>query len=559
MRLVPTAAIGSGLISFLFQQAVRIKGLYLSSLVSWSGVYALPLLIGSMTATLIDEVSGKPVDSHAWWLLIAIVGFMVIRAVLLLSALQLTFELIFKTSAWIKIDILDRLLARPNEQIIRTSSGEILNRLRDDTHELGGLLEWTTDLIYRSILSIFSVTVLATTDLAMAIPLLLLLSGLLVSIVLKNKVAALQFETRSQQGRIGALITDTLVGIRDLRLAGTVENYMNRLEQKFTERRGVLLRQQLFADLLSDLFRNLVLLGTSIILLTMSLRVKSSGFEVGKLILFLTYSSWLGQQMYFFGKILARYQNGKVAFNRLNQLYVDEQEQFPPAPEVTEPLHELVVEGLTYNALPGISAPVPITFKVRPGELVAITGEIGAGKSRLLHSLLGLNSGVVGKVFWNGIDVTGNHQWMRSPRVAYASQSPHFLQGSLGENIKLGYSQLSSVDIETVMRYVQLEPGSAELLQGADTQLDSGGADRLSGGQRQRLALARMLVRPAELFLVDDCDSSLDPSTARRIWETIRAKSNAAWIVVSQNPVLIELSDQVITIVRTEKNVGGVQ
>lgn len=553
MSLVSIAVTGSrsDLIRFLFQQAVRIKGLYLSCLASWSSVYALPLLIGSMTATLIDKAGAKPMDPHVEWLLMAIIGLMILRAVVLLSALQFTFKLIFKTSAWIKIDIIDRLLRRPSE-LIYAGSGEILNRLRDDSDELGGLLEWTTDLIYRSTLSIFAIIVLTTTDLVIAIPLLFLLSGLFISVLLKNKVAALQLETRHQQGRIEAAVTDTLKGIRDLRFAGTLENHhMNHLEQKFTERRGVLVKQQFFADLLSDLFRNLMLFGTSVVLLTMSFRVQSNGFEVGKLVLFLTYSSWLSQQMYFFGKILARYQNGKVALFRLNQLHIDDCGKLPRAHKITEPLREFVVEGLIYGTPTKTSAPAPITFKVRPGELVAITGKIGAGKSLVLRSLLGLNPAVDGRVFWNEIEITGNYEWMRSPRVAYASQSPRFLRGSLRENIKLGSSQLSSVEIEAAMRSVQLNPGSAELLQGADTQLDSGDALQLSGGQRQRLALARMLVSPAELFLVDDCDSSIDSSTARRIWQTIKANRNAAWIVVSQNPVLLELSDRVITIMRT--------
>ena len=69
---------------------------------------------------------------------------------------------------------------------------------------------------------------------------------------------------------------------------------------------------------------------------------------------------------------------------------------------------------------------------------------------------------------------------------------------------------------------VHLTPGTPELPEGLDTVLDSGQASRLSGGQRQRLALARMLCRPAEVYVVDDCDLSVDGPTARDIWQTER-------------------------------------
>ncbi|WP_437733198.1 ATP-binding cassette domain-containing protein [Sorangium sp. So ce1335] len=540
---------GIPLVRFLVRQGLRIKGYYIATLTSWVVVYALPLVIGSTAAALIDKAGGKPMNPGIWGVLALVVALMALRAIALLLGLQLTFETIFRTSAWLKVDVLDRLLRRPSS-VVQAGSGEILNRLRDDTEEIGSLLEWTTDLIYRSVLTVIAVTVLATTDLVMTIPLALLASGLLVSAYLKGRVTALRAETRRQQGRIGSMIADSLHGIRDLRLAGAVENHLARLETRFDERRRVLVRQRLFADLLSNLFRNLVLVGTSVVLVTMSLR-RDGDFDVGKLVLFLTYSSWLGQQMYFFGKILAAYQNGKVSYGRLSELYLDGLHETAAAPGSAEPLRAFVVDGFTFRAPPGASAPAPVSFQVRPGELVAITGEIGAGKSRLLHGLLGLDPDVVGRVRWNEVDVTGKPEAMRAPQVAYAAQSPRFLRGTLAQNIVLGSAGLTATDLEAIMRIVQLDPGSAELTQGLDTKLDSGDAGQLSGGQRQRLALARMLARRAELFLVDACDSSLDGPTARRIWQAMRADRRSAWIVVSQNPDLLALADRVVVLTRS--------
>lgn len=533
---------------FLVGQIIRLKGIYSAALTAWTGVYALPLVIGSATAALIKKANHQPFDAGVWRLLCIIFVIMAFRSLALLLGIKLTFKLIFKTSAWLKIKVLDQLLQDPSNRILAGSS-EILNRLRNDTEELGGLLEWTTDLVYRSVLSMIAITVLVSTDLVMTIPVILLLGGFFISVFLKNRVKSLQAETRKKQGKLSVLIADTLSGIRDLRLTGALENRILALEKHFAERRQILIRQQAFADLLSDLFRNLVLIGTSAVLVTMSFRQTSGGFDVSKLVLFLTYSSWLGQQMYFFGKIFALYQNGKVSYSRLHELFESKRPRPTALQNGGDSLRELVVDKLTFLAPSGALGSTPISFRVRPGEIAVITGATGAGKSRMLQSLLGLNSSVIGSVYWNERDITGNSEWMRAPRVGYAGQLSKFFRGSLLENIVLGYSDLSMKAIELAMKAAQFNSGSIELADGLSTQLDSGNASQLSGGQRQRLALVRMLVRPADLYLVDDCDSSLDNLTARSLWGEVRTiRQTAAWIIVSRNEDLLKQADHLIAL-----------
>lgn len=538
-----------GFPAFLRRGGMRSKGLYFGTMSVWSLIYGLPLVIGALVSDLLAQASNRPpVSGWAWALLAMAVGLMIVRAIALWGGLQLTFVLIFRTSAWIKTQVLGRFLGRPATAGGGPGNGEILNRLRDDSDEIGGLLEWTTDLIYRSALLVIAVLVLALSDLVMTIPLVLLLGGLLVSVSLKKRVAVLQAETRVRQGRIGADIADALTGVRDLRLADRVEGRLVAFQRDFADRRKVQLRHQVFLDLLSDLFRNLVLIGTAVVLLTAGVRVADGGFSVGKLVLFLTYAGWLGQQMYFFGKILARYQSGTVAYRRLVDLAGDGAAD--PVSESDGPrLAELTVTGLTCAARADVAAPEPVSFTVRPGQLVVLTGEIGSGKSSVVRGLLGLTGGTRGSVRWNDTDVTGDR--LGAPSVGYAGQQSKFLQGSLRDNLVLGTTGITDERIERVMAAVRLRPGTNELPDGLDTQLDSGAATQLSGGQRQRLALARMLCRDADLYVVDDCDSSLDGPTARDIWRTVLTEWPAAWIVVSRNEDLVAMADAVVTVTRS--------
>lgn len=534
---------------FLVHAVGQAKGPYLVVVATWTAVYGLPLVIGLVLSRLIDRAAAGLVDSTTWWLLALAVGLMALRAVVLWGALQVTFVLIFRISSWLKILVLRGLLNRPAARDKAVSNGETINRLRDDTEEIGGLLEWTTDLSYRTVLIVIAVTVLATTDLVMTIPLLLLLVGLLASVFLKNRVTALQTQIRVEQGRIGGAITDTLTGIRDLRLSGAITGRMARLEQRFAGRRSLQLRYQVFADLLSDLFRNLVMLGIAVVLLTASVRIAAGEFTIGELVLFITYSSWLGQHMSFFGKIFARYQGGKVSYQRLAETSSGSEYALPRDVSV-EPLRVLTASSLTRTAAEGGSAPEPVDFTVRPGELVVIVGAIGAGKSTVVRALLGQQPDGAGEVHWNGTAVTGDRSRLSAPHIGYARQSPRFVAGTVRDNLRLGDESITEACMGRALIAVHLSPGTPNLPEGLDTVINSGEASRLSGGQRQRLALARMLCRPAEVYLVDDCDSSVDGPTARDIWQTVIREWPRAWVVVSHNPDLLALADTVVRVTR---------
>ncbi|WP_432190122.1 ATP-binding cassette domain-containing protein [Streptomyces sp. Tue6028] len=538
---------------FLSRASVRVKGVYVSAMGTWTVIHGLPLVVGLVISRLIDGAADGAVDGTVWGLLALVVSLMVLRSAVLMGGLRLTFALIFRVSSWIKVNTLGRVLRTPSVRTVSRGNGDILNRLRDDTEEIGGLLEWTTDLIYRSVLLVAAITVLVSTDVVMTLPLILLLGGLWASVYLKRRVAALQDEIREQQGQIAATITDLLTGIRDVRLSDTVGGRVRALDGRFTARRRTQVRHRIFADLMGDLFRNTVMIGTAAVLLIVSARIVTGDFSIGKLLLFLTYIAWLGEQMFFFGYILARLQSGKVSHDRLAQL-VEGTDPQPVRPVTAEPLAELKVTGLTCADDAGRTALQPVSFSVRPGRLVAVTGEVGSGKSTFVRSLLALQPDVVGSVRWNDTEVVGRAEYFRSPYVGCAGQSPRFLRGTVRENLLLGTPGLTDADLERALAAVRLTPGSTGLPDGLDTRLDSGEARQISGGQRQRLALARLLCRPAQLYVVDDCDSSVDAETARFLWETLPAEWPGAWIVVSHNPDLLAMADKVVTLGRTPES-----
>lgn len=187
-----------------------------------------------------------------------------------------------------------------------------------------------------------------------------------------------------------------------------------------------------------------------------------------------------------------------------------------------------------------------ISFEISPGTIAAFVGPSGAGKSTLIELIAGLYLPSQGEITLNGMPVK-EFVAQFPGGIAYVSQNPYFLSGSILENVALG------VDPEFVdARYVEslLEKAGANqfidaLPEGLNTLLTEGGA-RFSGGQRQRIALARALYTEPSLLILDEATSALDGKTEDMIISTLNSiKTSTTILIIAHRYATIELAEQV--------------
>ncbi|EGD53860.1 thiol reductant ABC exporter subunit CydD [Gordonia neofelifaecis] len=200
-------------------------------------------------------------------------------------------------------------------------------------------------------------------------------------------------------------------------------------------------------------------------------------------------------------------------------------------------------------------APRGLSATIRPGELTVVRGPNGAGKSTIFAALLGLQSPDEGRVLIGGRDITTVDLDDYHRQVAWLPQHPAIVPGTVAENIEL-FGGRESAAVDEAMRAAAFEEVLAELPDGLDTMLGSGGAG-LSAGQRQRLALARTLASPAPLLLLDEPTAHLDDVTADRVLDALigRARSGAAVVVVSHRAAVVDAADHVVDVVKEAEGV----
>lgn len=181
---------------------------------------------------------------------------------------------------------------------------------------------------------------------------------------------------------------------------------------------------------------------------------------------------------------------------------------------------EITVRRLAYTYPDG--GPVLDNFncRIRKGEHVGFRGASGAGKSTLFNLLAGLLEPDSGEIRIDGVLLNGmtRASWMR--RLGYVPQEVFIFNGTLAENIALGYGTIDYGRVKELLGQVCLGRWAEALPDGMDTLLGEAGG-RLSGGQRQRIGIARALYKQAEVLLLDEATSALDNVTEREVNETL--------------------------------------
>ncbi|OHV46426.1 ABC transporter permease [Parafrankia colletiae] len=186
-----------------------------------------------------------------------------------------------------------------------------------------------------------------------------------------------------------------------------------------------------------------------------------------------------------------------------------------------------------------------VTFEVRPGRVVALTGRTGAGKSTLVNLLARLVDPDVGTVRVDGTDLRDLAAGEVARTVALVPQQTFLFDDTVRANVTLGLD-LDDDEVWEALRRAQADRFVRALPAGLDTRVGERGTT-LSGGQRQRIGLARALVRQPRMLILDDATSSVDPRIEASILADLRQRAGASTVViVAYRRSTVELADEVV-------------
>jgi ATP-binding cassette subfamily B protein len=439
-----------------------------------------------------------------------------------------------------------------------------VSRFKTDVDEIPLFVILVNDIMVG--LVIIGISIVLMTQINPSVTVMALIPLVIVGIIANIATSRIEHYRRASRqagGKVTGFIGEFFGAVQAVKVATAEKNVISYFHKLNDERRILTIREKLFDEVLSSIYRNTSTLGTGVILVLVGQSMRTGNFTLGDFSLFVYLLQSMGDLTTFGGMLAARYKQLNVSVQRMYHLMENapldalvehsEINLDGPLPEVIYPtksasdrLNELVAEQLTFHYPDSENGIEKVSLKIKRNSLTVITGRIGSGKTTLLRTLLGLLPSESGAIRWNGELISEPGAFFIPPRCAYTAQVPRLFSNTLRNNILLGL-QRNDDDIYRATKLAVMDRDLEQLDDDLETLVGARGV-KLSGGQAQRSAAARMFVREPELVVFDDLSSALDVETETQLWERIFANNALTCLVVSHRRPLLRRADHIIVL-----------
>jgi ATP-binding cassette subfamily B protein len=273
--------------------------------------------------------------------------------------------------------------------------------------------------------------------------------------------------------------------------------------------------------------------------------------QIGSLTAFLTYLIQILMSVMMATFTLIMVPRAAVSADRIGAVLNTKSSVVPPVAGIThvEQHGRLQLRNVRYM-YPGAHDPVlrQIAFEAHPGQITAIIGSTGAGKTTLISLIPRLFDATSGEVLVDGVDVRALDPDTLWSKIGLVPQTPYLFSGTVASNLRYGSPNATEDEMWRALEIAQAKDFVTEMPGGLEAPIVQGGTN-VSGGQRQRLSIARALVRKPELYLFDDSFSALDLATEARLRQALRRVTrDATVVIVAQRVSTIKDADQIVVL-----------
>lgn len=541
---------------WIFSYSARYKGAIAFYL--FLGIFSTTLSLVSSVASkyIIDIITGH--DSSRLWLMIAVmVGSTVFSLVFGSLISRITAKLNIAINNDIQADIFDKIVDADWLALNDYPSGDILNRFNGDIGTVSSnAISWLPTIIIAIYNFVATFFVILYYDWIMALfalgtaPFMLLMSRF----VLK-KQREYNKKMREMSSDMMSFEVDTFYNFDTIKSFGVAPHYSKKLRWWQGKFRDISLKYNMFSiktNILMSVVGTLVQFAAFGYCL---FRLWTGGITYGTMTLFLQQRSKLSSAFSSVVSIIPSFLNSSVSAHRIRELV-----QLPREVHIPESsrMDKFAGQGFTvrmkdtnFSYKAGTRVITDSAFEANPGEIVALVGPSGEGKTTMIRLILGLIRPQEGEVL---LEAGGEAVHMNTETrhlFAYVPQGNTILSGTIAENMRVVKEDATDEEIVEALKiacawdFVQKLPGGIEAPVGERGR-------GLSEGQAQRIAIARAVLRDAPILLLDEATSALDVTTERTVLRNIvQRHPNKTCIVTTHRPSVLNLCQRVYRVMDT--------
>ncbi|MGE5585224.1 MAG: ABC transporter ATP-binding protein [Bacillota bacterium] len=351
--------------------------------------------------------------------------------------------------------------------------------------------------------------------------------------------------------RINLIVRENLEGIRVIRAFNRTDHERRRFHEANLDLTETSIRVNRLMALLMPVMMLVMNLTTVAIIWFGSIRIDHGTLEIGNMMAFFQYAMQIMMSLLMASVLFIMIPRAQASADRISEVLAIEPEINDPAAARSADGRKGYVEfrDVTFR-YHGAEEPAirNVSFCACPGEVVAIIGGTGSGKSTLVSLIPRFYDADGGSVLVDGVDVREMTQEELRAKIGFVPQKAVLFSGTVADNIRYGKEDATDDEIRRAAEIAQAMDFVSEMKDGFDSEIAQGGAN-VSGGQKQRLAIARALVRRPEIYVFDDSFSALDFKTDARLRAALKKETAGATVlIVAQRVSTVMNADRIVVL-----------
>ena len=451
----------------------------------------------------------------------------------------------------VTLDIQEKLLSHvlhlPKGFFDHKETGYLMSRIAEDVSGLQWFFSSTlVHIITNALKFVGGVCFLLYLEWRLAMAALVILPGIsLLIIYFSKKLHAMSHWSMEQHARVYSRFQEALAAAPLIKAFSTEERTIGDVSSEMRKTLRLSLERSTVNSIANLAVSSMPSIVNAGVLVVGAYWVIKDLWTLGSLFAFQGYLSCVFGPAQFLASANLSLQSARASLERVSALFdIVPEENMDRGLKVARLRGEIEFQDVSFAYDPARPVLEHVSFRVAPGEHIAVVGESGVGKTTLVSLILRFYKPMAGEIHIDGLPVSAYHVGSLRRRIGYVSQGALLLTGTIGENLRYGNPGATDEEVVRAAKSARIHDFIVRLPAGYATRLGERGGN-LSEGQRQRISLARALVKDPDILVLDEPTAALDGKTERSIFASLPA--------LVRNKTLIVVAHRISTVMNADR------